>query len=76
MVGSAGRLGPIGLPVFPALEAGDPDDDGQGHGNDIVAVALPQLESLVAAELLVDLTKQRIVTQASLLLAQPPRMAA
>jgi hypothetical protein len=42
---------------LPALDASDEENDGEGDAYDIIAVALPKLERLIAAKLLVYFAK-------------------
>ena len=56
----AGRLGGRGAAVLVVLEAADAGDDEHGRGDDVGAVLLPQLEELLAPQLLVDLPGQAV----------------
>jgi hypothetical protein len=55
-----GRLGGLDAAVLVILEAADAGDDEDGRRDEVGAVLLPQLEELLAPELLVDLPGQAV----------------
>src|SRR5204862_6308871 len=56
----AGRLSGLDAVMFVILEAADAGDDEDGRGDNVGAVSLPQLEELLAPQLLVDLPGQAV----------------
>ena len=65
-IGRRRSFGLLELPVLPALEGRDRNDNARSQRDDVIAIAVPQFLELFLADFFVDFPEQRFIAHASI----------